>query len=82
MVMPNPVHICEARLPQQLLRELVSERGVVVAMIHYLGDEVATDGIPSLHREILLPAALIGCNSQVKIGQAQAQHATRFQHSA
>ena len=82
MVMPNSVHICEARLPQQLLRELVSERGVVVAMIHYLGDEVATDGIPRPLREKLLPAALIGCDSQVEIGQAQAQHTARLQNPA
>ena len=82
MEIPNPAYICEARLPQQLFSELVSEWGLDVAMPHYVGDEVPTDGIPIPLREKLLPAALIGCDSQVEIGQTQAQHTTRLQHPA
>jgi hypothetical protein len=80
MEIPNLANVCEASLPQQLLGELVCERGAVVAMVHYLGDEVATDGILIPHHEIILPAALIGCDGQVEVWQAQAQYAARLQH--
>ena len=82
MEIPNAAHICEARLPQQLFSELASERGFGVAMPHYVGDEVATDGILRPLREELLLAALIGGDSQIEIGQAQTQHTTWLQHPA
>src|SRR4029453_14547750 len=77
------VDLAEARLPQELVREVVRKESPRPPVPEELGDELASnrDGILIGDEEVLPVAVHVGLDSLVEVWQPQAQDPPRLEHA-
>src|SRR5262249_35025726 len=82
LVIGDPPHILESRLPQQLFGKFVGKRSASVVVIEQVRDEVAADGrpIPGVP-EVILVSTLVRRDGSVEVRQTQAEYSPRLQHA-